>query len=141
MATILVIDDKETNRKVLSTLLRHTGHQVLEAINGQDGLSKAHITHPDLIITDLLMPVMDGFEFVRLLRADAIHAHVPVIYCTATYLEASARALADACGPNHFLTKPFEPSTLLEVVESALGPDSNRQSTAPAPLPEPAIHE
>lgn len=105
MATVLVIDDRETNRKVLSTLLRHTGHQVLEAINGQDGLSKAHSMHPDLIITDLLMPVMDGFEFVRLLRSDAIYAHVPVIYCTATYVEPSARALADACGPTHFLNE------------------------------------
>lgn len=141
MATVLVIDDREANRKVLSTLLRHTGHQVLEAHNGQDGLSKAHTAHPDLIITDLLMPVMDGFEFVRLLRADAMHAHVPVIYCTANYLEPNARALADACGPNHFLTKPIEPSTLLEVVASALDPHSHPQPAALAPLGESEIQK
>ena len=87
MATILVIDDRPT-----------------EAANGLEGLDKVHREHPDLIITDLLMPGMDGFEFVRKLRTYAEQPNTPIIFCTATYLEPEARVLADACGPHHFVS-------------------------------------
>jgi CheY-like chemotaxis protein len=64
-ATILIVDDLSANRDVLVTLLRYQGHRLLEAADGRDGLAAARAEHPDLVITDVLMPMMDGFEFVR----------------------------------------------------------------------------
>ena len=70
MATILIVDDLSANRKFLVTLLRHQGHRLLEAADGREGLAAVHAEHPDLVITDVLMPVMDGYELVRQLRLD-----------------------------------------------------------------------
>ena len=136
MAKILVVDDRASNRDVLTTLLGYRGHRVSEATNGADALDKVHTDPPDLIITDLLMPGMDGFEFVRNLRADAEQANTPVIFVTATYLEPEARALADTCGPHHFVTKPFEPTELLEIVDTALIPSDKVQQ----PVQNPQVH-
>lgn len=122
MAKILVVDDRAPNREVLTTLLGYRGHRVSEATNGVDALEKAHTDPPDLIITDLLMPGMDGFELIRNLRADVKQANTPVIFVTATYLEPEARTLADTCGPHHFVTKPFDPSEFLSIVDRALMP-------------------
>ena len=70
MATILIVDDLAANRKFLVTLLRHQGHRMLEAADGSEGLAAVQAEHPDLVITDVLMPVMDGYELVRQLRLD-----------------------------------------------------------------------
>jgi len=70
MAKILIVDDLAANREVLVTLLRYDGHRVLEAANGREGLAAVQAEHPDLVITDVLMPVMDGYELVRQLRLD-----------------------------------------------------------------------
>ena len=78
MARILVVDDNASNRKLLATLLSHEGHQIIEARDGLDGLEAARAAHPDLVISDILMPSMDGFEFVRLLRADP-QLHLAVV--------------------------------------------------------------
>src|SRR5439155_1120372 len=76
---------------------------------------------PDLIIADLLMPTMDGFEFVRRLRENSKFARVPVVFYSATYLETEARALATQCGVSHIITKPAEPEQILQVVNRVLG--------------------
>ena len=96
MARILVVDDNASNRKLVTTLLSHEGHQMIEARDGLDGLEAARAAHPDLVISDILMPTMDGFEFVRLLRGDAKLHNVAVIFYTAHYHEAEARYLAAA---------------------------------------------
>ena len=70
MATILIVDDLAANRKFLVTLLRSSGPRLLEAADGREGLAAVHAEHPDLVITDVLMPVMDGYELVRQLRLD-----------------------------------------------------------------------
>ena len=70
MAKILVIDDNDTNRKLVVTLLNFQGHRTFEAIDGADGLASARVELPDLVISDILMPTMDGYEFVRQLRGD-----------------------------------------------------------------------
>src|SRR5689334_16912515 len=98
MATILIVDDQQTNREVLAALLGYGGHQVVEASDGAEALESTRAHHPDLVITDILMPVMDGYEFVRQLRTDPSIAHTPVIYYTAHYLEREARALAEKAG-------------------------------------------
>jgi PAS domain S-box-containing protein len=136
MATILVIDDQPVNREFLVTLLSYGGHRLLEAGDGSRGLAVAAAERPDLIITDLLMPTMDGFEFVRLLRADEALAGTAVVFYTATYLETEARSLADACGVRHVMTKPAEPETVLRVVAEAL-----REGAPSAPVAHEAFQE
>ncbi|HEV3166852.1 MAG TPA: GAF domain-containing protein, partial [Isosphaeraceae bacterium] len=120
MATILVIDDQPTNREYLVTLLGYAGHRLLEAADGEQGLGQVRAERPDLVIADVLMPVMDGYEFVRQLRADPEFADTRVIFFTATYYERAARVLAEKCGVVHFITKPCEPQEVLRVVDEAL---------------------
>jgi len=120
MPTILVVDDQPTNRKLIKTVLGYESYRVLEASDGSEGLAKTRIEHPDLVITDILMPTMDGFEFVRQLRADASLAQTRVIFYTATFLEGEARQLAKACGVSHLILKPAEPQEILSAVHAAL---------------------
>jgi signal transduction histidine kinase len=131
MATILVVDDRPINREFLVTLLGYAGHHVLEAADAEEGLAAARAIPPDLLIVDIVMPEVDGFEFVRRLRADPMLAHTRVIFYTATYLEAEMRELARACGVEHTIVKPAEPQLILDTVQAALAAD------APAPQPPP----
>ena len=98
MSQILVVADQASNRDVLATLLGYYGHSVFEASDGVEGLSVAAREQPDLIISDVLMPTMDGYEFVRQLRSEPRIACIPVIFHTATYLETESRDLAETCG-------------------------------------------
>lgn len=121
MATILVLDDRATNREFLVTLLSYAGHSTLEAADAKTALDLARSAHPDLVIADVLMPMIDGFDFVRQMRNESVIASTRVIFYTATYMEAETRALAEACGVTHMLTKPTEPELILETVQAALG--------------------
>jgi PAS domain S-box-containing protein len=135
MATILVVDDIAANRELLVTLLRHRGHRLLQAADGAEGLGAAHAERPDLVITDGLMPVMDGFELVRQLRLDPDTARIPVILCTAHYAERDARALALSSGVAAVLTKPVEPEEALRVVDAVLAaPARGTRPTEPPAL-------
>jgi signal transduction histidine kinase/DNA-binding response OmpR family regulator len=121
MATILIVDDHPTNRDFLMTLLGYGGHRLLEAGDGQEGLSLARSERPDLIIADILMPTMDGYQFAHQVRADPAIADIEIIFYTATYLEAEARELARACGVGYLITKPADPQVILDTVAAALG--------------------
>lgn len=137
MATILIVDDRSTNREFLVTLLGYGGHRLLEAADGAEGLALTRAERPDLVIADILMPTMDGYEFVRQLRADPTVAGTRVIFYTAHYHEPEARKLATACGVRDILTKPCEPEEVLRVVAAALG---GSRDAPPAPPPdEPAF--
>jgi CheY-like chemotaxis protein len=131
MAKIIVIDDRAANREYLVTLLSYYDHQVLEAGDGFEGLEVTRSEHPDLAITDILMPTMDGYEFVRQLRADPAISRTPVIFYTSAYLEAEANQLAAACGVKFLLTKSCEPKELLDKVNSAL---SSREAPSMPPV-------
>lgn len=120
MATILVVDDHPSNREFLTTLLGYSGHRLLEAADGAEALEMVRAARPDLVIADLVMPTMDGYEFVHHLRADPIVAQTQVIFCTATYLQSEAWALAQSCGVRHIITKPAEPEVVLKIVAEAL---------------------
>jgi diguanylate cyclase (GGDEF)-like protein/PAS domain S-box-containing protein len=133
MAKILIIDDRAVNREFLVTLLGYKGYQLLEASDGAEGLAIVGAEHPDLVICDVLMPTMDGYEFVRQLRADPAIAHITVIFYTAHYREREAQKLAEACGVLYVLTKPCEPELVIRVVEEALG---HPPSPAPAIQPK-----
>src|ERR1700756_1950681 len=120
MAKILVVDDVATNRKLLVTLLNSEGHRTVEAIDGSDGLAAARRERPDLVISDILMPTMDGYEFIRRLREEPDLAETAVIFYTAHYHEHEARALAEKCGVQRVLVKPSVQRELLAAVEQAL---------------------
>ena len=120
MATVLVVDDNATHRDLVVTLLKYAGHAALEAGDGRDALRQVRQARPAMVICDLLMPNMDGYEFVRQLRAEPEVADTVVVFYSATFLEAEARALAAACGVKHVLTKPCEPDVILRTVELAL---------------------
>ncbi|GEM_PF-2344048 len=121
MATILVIDDEPANRDLVRTVLQYRNHRVLEAADGAEGLETTRREKPDLVIADILMPTMDGLEFVRRLRAELDLAESRVLFYTAAYNEKEIRALAADCGVLNTLTKPAEPQVIIDIVESALG--------------------
>jgi diguanylate cyclase (GGDEF)-like protein/PAS domain S-box-containing protein len=120
-ATILIVDDHVLNREFLMTLLGYGGHRLIEAANGIEGLEMVHQEHPDLIISDILMPNMDGYEFVTRLHGDPATADVPVIFYTAIYREREAHQIAESCGVRWVLPKPSDPDVILRAVHEALG--------------------
>jgi signal transduction histidine kinase len=121
LSTILVADDHVANRQYLQTVLGYAGHRVLQASDGAEALQLTRKEHPDLAIIDLLMPEVDGYEFVRQLRDDPAIAKTPVVFLSAAYGEHEAHPLAEAAGVFEFLPKPVEPQRLLDVVASMLG--------------------
>ncbi|HEV7815160.1 MAG TPA: diguanylate cyclase, partial [Janthinobacterium sp.] len=139
IATILIVDDHVLNREFLMTLLGYGGHRLLEASNGAEGLKMVQSERPDLVISDILMPNMDGYEFVTRMHENPATADVPVIFYTATYREREANAVAQSCGVRWVLPKPSEPDLILRTVNEALGlgraePD-RWPVTAPTPPP------
>ncbi len=110
---ILVVDDKQENRWVLVNLLAPLGFEMEEASNGEQGLQKATDFQPDLIITDLLMPQMDGFEMIRRLRESSQFSSVTVIACSASVFDDHQNQSSEA-GADDFLPKPVESKKLLE---------------------------
>jgi signal transduction histidine kinase/CheY-like chemotaxis protein len=130
MAKILVVDDRAANREFLASLLGCSGHRVREAADGAEALSLCRAEPPDLVISDILMPTMDGYEFVRQLRSEPVTAMTPVIFCSAHYLKEEATSLAGRCGVSAILTKPADPEVILQTVGAALG-------LGPAEVPEP----
>lgn len=136
MATILVVDDRAINREFLSSLLGYGGHQVIEAAEGAAALAAARASRPDLVIADVLMPVMDGVELTRRLHADPATATTPVIFYTATFHHGEASSLAANCGVAMVLAKPSEPATILNAVAQVLGsPQAGAHVERAAPTP------
>ena len=123
MALILIVDDDVYSRQLYASLLTPFGHQVLEASDGKDGLEQARLRLPDLIISDILMPTMNGYEFVTSLRNFPALEKVPVIFHSASFLDHEARSLGGSCGVSLFITKPCEPEQALAVVHQALSID------------------
>jgi PAS domain S-box-containing protein len=133
MAAILIVEDRPLDREFLVVLLKSAGHTVTEASDGAEGLRLACDTRPDLIISDILMPTVDGFEFVRRMREIHTLARTPVIFYTAAYHAREARVLALQCGAD-ILTKPSDYATILARIDAAL--ESVR--TPPTPIRDPA---
>lgn len=127
MATILVVDDRPTNRQYVSYLATYAGHRVVEARDGVEALAAAHAQPFDLVISDILMPAMNGFDLVRRLRADPATQTVPVIFYTAGYMEDEAHAFGRRYSVDLVLAKPTEPEVLLKTIQDAL--------QLPVPLP------
>lgn len=131
-ATVLVIDDSPTNRTALTGLLGHAGHEVIEASNGVEALALVQTEHPDVVISDVLMPLMDGYEFARQVRANPSIARMPIIFYSAGYNQQEARSLAHSCGVFHILSKPVKPEEMLRTINTVL----NEGSPLPTPMAE-----
>jgi signal transduction histidine kinase len=120
MATILIIEDRPIDRKLLTAILRTGGHDIFEASDGEEALDTLAEIHPDVVISDILMPTIDGYDFVRRMREIPAGVATPVIFYMATYHEREARALARQCGVFDILTKPSAPEVILATVDAAL---------------------
>ncbi len=131
MTTILIVDARPPDRQLYTTLLGSVGYRVLEAGDGSEALEIARTELPDLVITDIIMPNMDGFTLTRRLRAEPLLASVPVIFQTVHYLESEVRKLATASGIQHILGKPAEPQQILQAVHQTL-----KRPVEPARLPQ-----
>jgi PAS domain S-box-containing protein len=120
VSIVLVVDDRAINRELARVLLTYGGHQVIEASEGAEALCLAHAQHPDLVLTDILMPGMDGYQLARELRAAPDTAATPIVFYTAIYQESETRPFAEACGVARVLLKSDDPQVLMETVEELL---------------------
>jgi two-component system cell cycle response regulator DivK len=116
---ILVVEDQEDNRNILRDLLTSAGFEVIEALNGQDGVTLAEAEKPDLILMDIQLPVLDGYEATRRIKAVDALAAIPVIAVTSYALSGDEeKALSAGC--DAYVTKPFSPRQLLAKVREFL---------------------
>lgn len=123
MARVLVIDDEPDVRWVLRLSLERAGHEVIMAEDGLRGIAMAQRQHPDVIVLDLMMPVMDGYGVLDALGRDDRTKRVPVLVLTAKALPEEEGRVTEA-GATRFMTKPFEPSDLASTLEGMLGGNS-----------------
>jgi two-component system cell cycle response regulator DivK len=127
MPRILLVEDNEMNRDMLSRRLQRRGYEVIIAVDGQQGVAMAQSESPDLILMDMSLPLIDGWEATRALKAAAETKHIPVIALTA-HAMSTDRDKAMEAGCDDYDTKPIEFSRLLEKMETLLGGDSARAS-------------
>jgi CheY-like chemotaxis protein len=120
MAKILLVEDNEMNRDMLSRRLERRGYQVVIAVDGQQGVDMARSEKPDLVLMDMSLPVLDGWEATRRLKADADTRAVPIIALTA-HAMAGDREKAMEAGCDDYDTKPIELPRLLGKIEEQLG--------------------
>ena len=123
MAKILIVEDNEMNRDMLSRRLARRGYTIVTAVDGEQGLVAAEAERPDLILMDMSLPVMDGWEATRRLKAETATQAIPVIGLTAHAMTGD-RDKAMAAGCDDYDTKPVELPRLLEKIEALLGRSS-----------------
>jgi two-component system, chemotaxis family, chemotaxis protein CheY len=119
MASILTVDDSASIRQTIKIALGNEGHEISEAVDGEDGLQKADGGAFDLIITDLNMPKMDGLTMIRELRKRPAHAGLPILFLT-TESDAGMKQQAKDAGATGWLTKPFASDQLIRIVGKVL---------------------
>jgi len=117
--TILLVEDNEDSRIVYSTYLRHCGYTVLEAVDGVEGIRRAKEELPDVILMDISIPLVDGWQATRTLKADPTTRHIPIVALTAHAREAD-RERAREAGCDGYLSKPAVPRAVAAEVERML---------------------
>ena len=117
---ILVVEDQEDLRGILRDLLTGSGYEVAEAANGRDGVAKAKSERPDLILMDIQLPVLDGYDATRQIKADPGLRATPII-AVSSFAMKSDEEKARASGCEHYITKPYSPLQLLRMIRSFLG--------------------
>ena len=116
---ILVVEDQEDNRRILRDLLTNSGYEVIEAVNGLDGVSSAETYRPDLILMDIQLPGIDGYEATRQIKANPDLNKIPIIAVTSYALSGDDQK-AFAAGCDAYVTKPFSPRELLAKIRDYL---------------------
>ena len=117
---ILLVDDEPSIVKMVGKRLEVEGFEVLIAMDGQEGLSKAQADNPDLIVLDLMLPKLNGYEVCTMLKQDARYQKIPVVLFTAKAQEKDEK-LGMECGANAYVRKPFRAQELLDTIRSLLG--------------------
>jgi len=118
--TILAVDDSASLRQMVAFSLNAAGYDVVQAVDGQDGLNKAKDKTVDLVLTDQNMPIMDGLTLIKNLRELGSYQKVPILMLT-TESSDEMKAKGKAAGANGWLVKPFDPKRLIEVVQKVIG--------------------
>jgi two-component system chemotaxis response regulator CheY len=118
--TILAVDDSGSLRQMLAFSLKAAGYEVIEAVDGQDGLNKAKRQTVDMVLTDQNMPGMDGLSLIKALRAMKNYQSVPILMLT-TESGDDMKAQGRAAGASGWMVKPFDPARLTEVVRKLIG--------------------
>ena len=125
MAKILIVEDNEMNRDMLSRRLIRRGYDIVMAVDGEEGIAAAKSKNPDLILMDMSLPVIDGWEATRRLKAEPLTRAIPVIGLTA-HAMAGDREKVIAVGCDDYDTKPVELTRLLQKIEALLGRTGER---------------
>ena len=125
--TVLIVGDSVDNWVIYGLFLEHFGIRVRYARNGREGVQKVRRNHPDLVLMDISMPIMNGLDATRLLRADESTASIPIIVITA-HSGPETREAASECGCNAFIGKPVPPSRLAREVQRFLESQSASES-------------
>jgi response regulator RpfG family c-di-GMP phosphodiesterase len=131
MKPILIVDDLSQNLYMLEVLLTTNGYQVVTAVNGKQALDIAKNNPPEMIISDILMPVMDGFSLCRIWKADQILKKIPFIFYTATYTNPKDAELASSLGADAYLVKPMETDSFLAAIKNILQRKETFQPNTP----------
>lgn len=137
MTTVLIADDNQNNLYLVESILKGHGFATITAANGQEAFDAAEKSPPDLIITDILMPEMDGFELCRRWKADPKLQEIPFIFYTATYTDPRDEQFALSLGAERFVTKPQKPDILIGIIREVLE-EAGRER---APQPEKTFEE
>ena len=116
---ILVVEDQEDNRRILRDLLTSVGYDIVEAVTGEDGVHLAETDAPDLILMDIQLPGLDGYEATRRIKANPALGHIPIIAVT-SYALSGDREKAMSAGCDRYVTKPFSPRQLLATIRELL---------------------
>jgi CheY-like chemotaxis protein len=124
---ILLVEDNDDNLSVYRAILEYAGHQVLEARDGEAGVHRARADLPDLILMDISIPRIDGYEATRILKADANTRHIPIIALTAHAMDED-RERAREAGCDGFLAKPVEPRRVVREIERYFGRSEFREA-------------
>ena len=117
---IMTVDDSASVRQMVSFTLRDAGYEVVEAVDGQDALTKKDSRPMNMVITDLNMPNLNGIELIRALRSDPAYRFIPIVMLT-TESQAETKQEGKAAGATGWIVKPFKPEQLLAVVKKVLG--------------------
>ena len=116
---ILIVDDEPNLVKILESRLKSNGYEVISAFDGQQGLDRVRQDKPDLVILDLMLPQLHGYEVCKQLRADTVHKDIPIVMLTASGKAGDIQEGLNL-GANAYIAKPFKPEALLGIIKALI---------------------
>lgn len=129
----LIVDDEKNNRLLLSKILVVNGYEIIEASNGIEALKRIEESRPDIVISDIMMPEMDGFQLGRELKKNEKTKNIPLVFYTSVYKDESDEKLAMEVGANAFIRKPEDPKVIVEKINTVIKDHLSGKMMPPAP--------